>query len=513
MKFTQIVEEIEKKYSITVLYQSDMLDIYDVALLDVSLTRYSKSTLYFGYGNQWNTLQQFPPQCILAVPAVTDSQTGYSFFPDSMERNFSLTSSDDLFAIFNLVKALIDMNRSQGLYRELIAVADATRSLDAVLDTAAVRLGNALIFSDTTFKIISSSSSLPVADPVWERNIRQGYCSYDFISAVKKLEPLKNASRIAAAIEVSSPESSYRKLSCGVFQDNVQIGFVLMIEGETDFMPSHREMLTTVSLALNYTIAHHVPDLFRGPSPYQLLLYDMLIGTPAEEILPRLNGMVFPDYMFAAYIYPTQYLGHRHLEEHTSTMLKLQFPDTHITYHKNGIAAVIPLKDAIDISQVQLSQLTEFAEREHVCIGISNAFSSIEDFVNYFEQAYFARELGLKYAPYKPVYRYRDYQIFALFSESKNPDKLRRFCHPALTLLRQYDYKNNTQLYHTLCVYLETGCSIKLTSEQLYIHRNSMVYRLNRIIEVCQIDLDDVDTRLLLQISYLIDKYNGMYSS
>lgn len=509
MKFARIIEEITKNYAISVLYTSDTAEIYDIALLDTSLTHYNKTTLYFGYENQWHQLHVHPCQCILAS-ATAFFETAQASVTSEKESNLVLTSSDDLFAIFNFVKTLIDVNRSQGLYRELIAIADTTRSLDTVLDTAAVRLGNALIFCDTAFKIISSSFSIPISDPIWENNIRQGYCNYDFITAVKKLEPLKNASQIAAAIEVSCPESPYRKLSCRVFQDNVQIGFVLMIEGETTFMPSHREMLTTVSLALSYTIAHHIPDLFRGPSPYQLILYDMLIGTPAKEILPRLNGMVFPDCMFAAYIHPTQYLGHRHLEEHITAMLKLQFPQTHITYHKNGIAAVIPLKNTVEISNELRSHLMDFANQEHVCIGISNAFSNIEYFVDYFEQAYTARELGMKYDPHKAVYCYRDYQLFALFSETKEPDKLERFCHPALALLRQYDHKNNTQLYHTLCVYLETGGSIKQTSERLYIHRNSMVYRLNRIMEVCQINPDDNDTRLLLRISYLIDKYNGM---
>lgn len=513
MKFSQIMEEITKTYSISPLYLSDILDIYDVALLVPSLSCPGKSTLYFGYENQLGKLKVLPSQCIIASDSPDISQNLEKFFPSDKEHNLALVDSDDLFAVFNLVKALIDTNRSQGLYRELIAIADKTRSLDAVLDTAALRLGNALIFSDTNFKIISSSSSMPVADPVWAENIRQGYCSYDFISAVKKLEPVRNSSRIAASIEVSCPESLYRKLSCRVFQDNVPVGFVLMVEGETPFMPSHREMLTTVSLALSYTIIHHAPGLFNGPSPYQLLLYDMLIGTPTEELLPRLKNMAFPDCMFTAYLHPTRYLGNRHLEEHTSEMLKLQFPDTHITFHKNGIVALIPLKDAREISPKQLACLNDFARREHVCIGISNAFSNMEHFVVSFNQAYLARELGEKYDPHRPVYCYRDYQLFALFAETKEPDKLGRFCHPALALLRQYDYQNNTQLYHTLCVYLDTGCSIKLTSEALYIHRNSMVYRLNRIIEVCQIDLDDVNTCLLLQVSYLIDKYNNMYSS
>ena len=147
---------------------------------------------------------------------------------------------------------------------------------------------------------------------------------------------------------------------------------------------------------------------------------------------------------------------------------------------------------------------------EHIRIGLSNSFSSIENFVTYYEQAHTAYELGQKLKTEELLYHYQDYQIFKLFSETKHPDQLGRFCHPALTTLRLYDHKNSSQLYKTLCVYIDKGCNIKLTSESLYIHRNSLVYRLNRIVELCEIDFTDVNTVFLLRLSFLIDRYNEL---
>lgn len=122
-------------------------------------------------------------------------------------------------------------------------------------------------------------------------------------------------------------------------------------------------------------------------------------------------------------------------------------------------------------------------------MGISNSFSCIENFVSHYEQAHAALELGHKLNPEELVYLYQDYQIYDLFSEVKNPDKLGRYCHPALAVLNQYDHENGSQLYKTLYVYIEKGNNIKLTSESLYIHRNSLVYRLNRITEICRLIL------------------------
>ena len=510
MNFIYLTEKISNKCEIHILRASDSWEIQDVALIDNCQFRYNTSTLYFGYSDQINPGQPLPPQCILGCSSLSSETSCYGHLAALPFRNAALIESSSLFSIFNQARTYIESNRSRGLYEELKALADETHSLESVLNAAAIRLGNSLVFNDMTFKIIANSSSIPVIDPLWKGNIRQGYCSYDFISAVKELEPLKNAAMTLDAVEVTCPESPYRKLSCKVFHGGMQIGFVLMIEGETAFIPSHREMLSTVSQALSYTVGHYGPDLYQGPSPYQQLLYDMLIGAPSGDILPRLDKMAFPEHMYVLFVRPTQYMGRRHLKEYTARNLKSLLPGTHVTYHKNGIVAVVPAEKDSDAQKHVYTLLGQYSSKEHVRLGISNTFSNMENFVSHYEQAYAAIELGQRFSPDQEVCRYVDYQVFDLFSAVSSPDSLGRFCHPALARLRQYDHKNNTQLYETLCVYLDCGGSIKLSSEQLYIHRNSLVYRLDRISEVCGLDLEDVHTCFLLRLSYLIDQYNGL---
>ncbi|NCC69654.1 MAG: PucR family transcriptional regulator, partial [Clostridia bacterium] len=50
----------------------------------------------------------------------------------------------------------------------------------------------------------------------------------------------------------------------------------------------------------------------------------------------------------------------------------------------------------------------------------------------------------------------------------------------------------------------------KDTAEKLFIHRNSMMYRLDRIKELGKIDLMDPEIRFLLRMSYKIDRYAGL---
>lgn len=64
--------------------------------------------------------------------------------------------------------------------------------------------------------------------------------------------------------------------------------------------------------------------------------------------------------------------------------------------------------------------------------------------------------------------------------------------------LRKADAENGTDDFGLLKIYLYFDCSIKKTAELLGMHRNTVVYRLNKMRNDFHIDLDDCDTRLFL---------------
>ena len=76
--------------------------------------------------------------------------------------------------------------------------------------------------------------------------------------------------------------------------------------------------------------------------------------------------------------------------------------------------------------------------------------------------------------------------------------------HPALNTLRNYDRKHGAAFTETLRVFLRKNCSYAETAAALFIHRSTLLYRLQRIRELCGLDLEDYDTRFQLEISFLI---------
>ena len=60
----------------------------------------------------------------------------------------------------------------------------------------------------------------------------------------------------------------------------------------------------------------------------------------------------------------------------------------------------------------------------------------------------------------------------------------------------------DTHLTETLHTYLLENGSIKETAKRLYLHRNTVIYRINKIRQITNLDLDHARIRFLLLLSF-----------
>lgn len=84
-----------------------------------------------------------------------------------------------------------------------------------------------------------------------------------------------------------------------------------------------------------------------------------------------------------------------------------------------------------------------------------------------------------------------------------NPE-LERFATDALGQLLAYDQSHRGELVHTLDVFLRCNGNHVRAAEQLHLHRNTLLYRLDRARAILGRELEDADTRLALQVALRI---------
>lgn len=99
------------------------------------------------------------------------------------------------------------------------------------------------------------------------------------------------------------------------------------------------------------------------------------------------------------------------------------------------------------------------------------------------------------------VLTYDNLGVYALLYLIPGGEEREQFLRRYMVPLQQADRKGGGRLAETLEMFFRCNGNIKLTSEKLYAHYNTIVYRLDKIQSILGVSLDDPEDRLQLQLS------------
>ena len=129
-------------------------------------------------------------------------------------------------------------------------------------------------------------------------------------------------------------------------------------------------------------------------------------------------------------------------------------------------------------------------------MGVGRAYEGIGDLQKSFTEASRCVILSEKMNMSGRVFWYEEMGIYNLFSELADKKVMQEFIDNTLGVIIEYDRNNNSKLLETLKAYLWNNNSLIHASEQLYTHRNTVKYRVQRISQLTGRDFDDAITRL-----------------
>ncbi len=120
-----------------------------------------------------------------------------------------------------------------------------------------------------------------------------------------------------------------------------------------------------------------------------------------------------------------------------------------------------------------------------------------------------ALQMGTLLLAAGPLYRYDRYSIYHALEVCGERIDLLELCHEAVLTLERYDRKNGTPYLGTLHAYLESGMNAREAAKALYIHRNTLAKRLEKMGDLITVDLDDRETVFHLLFSLRVIEYYG----
>ena len=142
-----------------------------------------------------------------------------------------------------------------------------------------------------------------------------------------------------------------------------------------------------------------------------------------------------------------------------------------------------------------------------VRVGIGNCYEYLEDMKESYKEAESALRIASIISSRQKINFYGKMGLYTVISQIPNGKFLDGYVESRIGPLLEADRLQNGSLCDTLKSFLDHGGNANAAAEALYIHRNTMRYRLDKIRKILNSDLGDLSVCLELKLAFAIQRY------
>lgn len=423
-----------------------------------------------------------------------------------------MAKKEQLWYIFEKVQGIFDdFNR----WHEALTQAILNRQpIQQLLDLSAKVLNNPIALLDISFIMIAKSGNFPdrFNDPIWESVLYKGYGAVENIpQQYRNLSDLTIKERKPVLVPPLDETHQQRIICATLVQNQVPFANLAMTNLVNEF--------TVGQLSLVYHIQQLLEISLQLPKPDQNVNNDIcyLISQLVQKkyVDPDLVKHFFSarkwdkddsffcvafdlnsDITLSEYNHLV-YLNH----------LREALPHAYTLFVDNRIISICLSKYGMvspeTIVQMILPKLTKLS----LCASISLKQPGYEFLSAAMYQTQMALQLGRKKALDQHFYTFKEvYAEYIIQVLSKEQDAY-SLCHPIVQKIVKNQDQWSLELMHTLWIYLQNGRRISQTADKLFIHRNTLVNRLQSIEKILELDfetIDDEDLDMLLISCFIV---------
>ncbi len=414
---------------------------------------------------------------------------------------------------FELIQATFDFYDD---WAESVRQAAIDMDYQKIVDECWHVFHNPIVFLDANCKVLAMSSEYgeDEVDSEWRYLSRYGYSS---VVAVNHLSGsgLQESFNSAKPFLYHSPVASNPDcLSIMLLHEGTNCGRINVIQHDRKINYGDMQLLNYLSEIITSTLGsltstdEHIST--------RNVFYDLLIGqSVAKETLEfYLQYMHWnqDDPLYVTTLVPKDTTLPTELLSLISSLLAKQLPGV-VTLIVDGMVIVI-YNEKQTTREHFLNVLRPIVRQNGLSLGMSLPVSDIYALDMFLKQAVAAIEYGTLFADRfgeDDMYNFYDFAIDYIIENNGVKDAL-YVCHPDILAILYSDTDAASDRMTTLRSYLNNERSLVNTAQELFVHRNTLVYRIKKITDMMRYDINDVYTRDYMKLSIkVIDLYSQKY--
>ncbi|MDR0839520.1 MAG: helix-turn-helix domain-containing protein [Oscillospiraceae bacterium] len=163
--------------------------------------------------------------------------------------------------------------------------------------------------------------------------------------------------------------------------------------------------------------------------------------------------------------------------------------------YKNSIIVILGVgQTRLSVLLNYIKQLIEFGD--YHC-GVSFPFDRLIDIPTFFLQADYAIRFS-KSPEQEKIHDFKDFTFEGIVQVFREKCQWRDWALPSLLNLVYDDKQSGTENFRTLYAFLQNNSHIANTAKELFIHRNTLIYRLKKTQQILDVDIYDKTTSAYL---------------
>jgi hypothetical protein len=397
----------------------------------------------------------------------------------------------------------------------LASLAWEEHGLDAIVTELTALLGNPVYTVDSGFKVmaIAHEPDMEEASLNWSHAAKYGYLSYDTVAGLIQSNELREIESHESTTMINSNFFAVPFANFNLRHGGKVEGHLFVVQMYKMITPGEIELIDLAAPHVLHAMLANPAFQARSGSVYEHFVTDWLDGTITDAIYIRsqLRALALdPDaFVAVAVLWPET------ADETQRSRLAWLLEDRHecrAVTRDGHIVALFQL--AHQSEKAALIRKLRSICRNQKCEGtLSDVQEGMTSAPIAYRQALEARRISASVGADGEVTCYADVAAYQPYLNFSTVEELDAFCHPAIVSLRDYDKTHAVQLLPTLSAFLKNDRDVQVTASELFIHRNTLTYRINKILEMCPVDLDDFTTRhRLLESIIIVENYEGITS-
>lgn len=187
------------------------------------------------------------------------------------------------------------------------------------------------------------------------------------------------------------------------------------------------------------------------------------------------------------------------LSSHNRPALVHKYADDHVIVFQ-ALRDPQELSSAHELDRRLREHIQAEFEGARLVSGLSGPAGTLPEWPTVHQEAVRAMQLGQR-LQLNHLVEFNSLGIYQLLSQIEHVGTVQQFAQEIIGPLAEYDRRHRGNLVETIDAYFNHHANVSQTAETLFIHRNTLLYRLERIQELTGQDINQADMRLALQLA------------